>query len=360
MNHFPEEALGHAGHFAISILSSNKKKIQFDSICSLFHPITIDQSYEIEITNKKIPEIRNETGWITDGHPDRIISFDENQVNKIHEIFMKSGKQLDAPVLSIYAKPLFKILLKRSEVSTFRQHVNSFKGRSIFDENNGLKEGLIIKATKIPEKIGDLILSSPHFYVGTPFIKQPNEGCKSKGNYSHIDLLSISEMFIHRALFRLSSPNTITQLIDQEGLSMHIKSYRLVWRTWVSPNNERTLITAIIPPNVLHVYPTHSMPLGENTKLLLIAGLTFSIIYDFFIRVMGIDHVWDKDILNLPYPDFSNERIIAEIIERTLMLTCITQYFSELWNKNAYDGSIWEQKYMFLSHKSRRDALLEL
>ena len=45
LNHFPEEALGHAGHFAITALSNRVRDFSFDFICSVFHPVTIEQSY---------------------------------------------------------------------------------------------------------------------------------------------------------------------------------------------------------------------------------------------------------------------------------------------------------------------------
>jgi hypothetical protein len=361
LNHFPETALGHAGQFAVAIFrSAGGANVRFDCISSVLHPCVIDQSYQDSTGEKPIPPLKNESGWVLQGHRDRLITYDDTVLRIVNSVFGREGRPLNAPILSVYARPLLAVLQKMVETQPLYSLIPDLKGRPLIDENSGVKTGLIVKQTVRPSNLSELILSAPHFYIGSPFFKEPNEACGSKGDYSNIDLIDIPNDFIPRAVFSLARPDSRTRICGHVEVERHIRDYRLVWRTWVSPTNERTLITAIIPPQVLHVYPTYSMPFPHLKKLVFFAGLTFTVLYDFFVRVAGVDHIWADDIVRLPFPQGLNASFESLIMERVLKLCCITEHYAPLWNSCAPDHSSWKREFVFLTHKSRRNALIEL
>jgi hypothetical protein len=250
--------------------------------------------------------------------------------------------------------------MKKAEESALQKQWPELKGYPIIDETTDQKRGLITRTTQHPSTLSHLILSAPHFYVGSPFMKQPNDGCKSKGDYTTIDLLNIPQNFLPRAVFNLKNSSSRGLIVNTEGLKQNVKNFRLAWRNWVSASNERTFITTIIPPEVLHVNKVFSMSFPNLNDLVLFAGLSFSIVYDFFVRVTGVDHIWNDDVLSLPFPESLDETLKLFITDRTLKLVCITEHYAPLWKACSIDQSSWEQERMLLSHKARRAALVEL
>lgn len=356
LNHFPEEALGHAGTFAITICKSNKCDYNFDGIFSVFHPKTIDESYSNNIFKPEVPKLKDKNGWILKGHPSRIVTFD------IKTLQILNNNQSEAPsnpIPALYATPHLNLQKKRATFASLENIYPDLKGFPIVDETTSQKLGLIKRTTLWPDNPSELILSAPHIYVGTPYFKQPNEGCKSKGDYSSLDLLDIPVDYLPRPVFNLSYPEAYNEIVKSAEVSRSVKYYRLAWRNWVSSSNERTLITTIIPPNVIHINKIMSMAFPNYDDMVYFAGLSFSIIFDYFLRVTNIDNVWNSDILNLPLPSASNTFIKSAIIENALKLTCITRFYEQLWDECSANIP-WDRSNMYLTHKSRRDALVRL
>ena len=90
------------------------------------------------------------------------------------------------------------------------------------------------------------------------------------------------------------------------------------------------------------------------------AGLSFSIVYDFLIRVKGIDTVWTDDILRLPFPNRMDASLRELTMDISLRLTCVTANYSDLWRCCALDTSEWNRARMLLSHRARHDALVKI
>ena len=112
LNHFPEEALGHAGEFSITVLNKEYRAPHFKCISSVFHPRTIDESFSTD-SSKPIPKLKDSRGWVLDGHPKRIICYDKSLLDKISKNLAYPNDSLGAPLLSIYATPIFDLLAKK-------------------------------------------------------------------------------------------------------------------------------------------------------------------------------------------------------------------------------------------------------
>lgn len=145
------------------------------------------------------------------------------------------------------------------------------------------------------------------------------------------------------------------------------------------PTNERTLISAIIPKDVVHTHSTTSIVFESYDNLLYFAGCTHSIVYDFIIRLSGKSNIYSDALSMLPLPRVS-EKHKKLILSRTLRLNCLTKHYSELWEKvfeedfkndsffkndhrlSSYNqlSKKWEISSPFRNPYERRLALIEL
>ena len=94
-------------------------------------------------------------------------------------------------------------------------------------------------------------------------------------------------------------------------------------------NNERTLMTAIIPPASTHIYSLHSILIKNNIQELVeFSAFTSSIIADFIIRISGRTNILASDLKTLP-KIFSPW--ILPVLHRGLRLNALTSHYKELW-----------------------------
>ncbi|MBC8550620.1 MAG: N-6 DNA methylase [Candidatus Brocadiales bacterium] len=359
LNHFPEEALGHAGQFSISILGLERNEIDYFGMTSVLHPNTIDMSFKDLEGIKKIPPLKTKKGWVTEGHKNRLVRYNNKSINIFEKTFYRSGNPNGNPITLLYTEQFLQIIEKISKLPSLSSKVKTSHARAIFDENSSIKSGLLQKQTVIPKKLENFIISAPHFYVGYPLFKQPNENCRSKGDYSVLNLNKLKEDYIPRSLFSIGNNELFSEIINSDECKTNIRNYRLGWRTWVSPNNERTLITTILPPKVLNIYPVHSMVIENHSDLLFLTGLTYSILYDFLIRLGDKDHVWSDDILSLPFPNLI-DGMKNSIIKKVLKLICINNYYDDLWSNIYPENPSWIKNNRYLSNRKRRKLLIDI
>jgi hypothetical protein len=108
-----------------------------------------------------------------------MISYERPLLDKISKNLAYPDDPLGAPLLSIYATPILNLLVEKVGKSSLGSLIPNLNGNPIIDETTAQKQFLIERSVKRPTSKSDLILSAPHFYVGTPLAKQPNEGCRS-------------------------------------------------------------------------------------------------------------------------------------------------------------------------------------
>jgi hypothetical protein len=217
-------------------------------------------------------------------------------------------------------------------------------------------DGTIRRETRYPKDMSEWIVSGPHFYVGTPLNKTPNEGCSTHGDYTPIDLTAIPEDYLPRT-------NYIPTCLPDEYLSRTPKFkgkpvtqfYRHVHRRQLAPTVERTLINAIMPPEVAHIHPVMSVAFTDLKTLLLFSGLANSIVYDFWVKTTGKSDLYESTLMLLPLPQSPLGNVI---IERTLRLNCLTRPYAPLWE--SVSGTPWDRSCALRTDKQRRQALVEL
>ena len=346
--------IGHQYKFSINIYGPKNGVIRFNSINNLFVPKTIKES--MQKTENEVEGIKDSEGnWNTNGHPERILTYDEKALNAISEVF---NTERQAPILpNIHASSLLSILehfIKCRRLGDFDVYVSS-----MWHETGAQKDGTI-KAlpgnhTVFLEKAEDVILNGPHIFVGNPLFKIPNNPCNSKGQWSLLDLINLPDDYLPRCKYL---PN-----VDRaEYLSRMDKApwdnrpvseyYRLSYREMVGCDSERTLAPCIIPKGYSFIAQVNSVSFTNNSDLLVMTSLFESVVVDFYVRSLNKGHLHPGVIKSIPVQVIPN-RFIARIFVRSLGLNCLTKFYKELWEdcySPTFNSDSWSSDDPILSH----------
>lgn len=237
-----------------------------------------------------------------------------------------------------------------------------------FDEDKGKREGFIEWSTQIPQLWNEVVFQGPHFTVALPFAKEPNEGCKSKNDYTTWDLESLPESVIPRTNYqRACDRDTYDAGIPKWGDRPATDFWRVAWRRMTQPGLERSLHAAMIPPGPTHVDAVHTaaiQPLlatGQGRswvqsqlsirRTALTAGLWSSLAYDYLVKVSGASKVNAEMVDRFPAP--FDHPAAQQLLLRALRLNCLTRDYAELWD------ALCEKEFTNDSWTAPFDSLLD-
>jgi hypothetical protein len=122
---------------------------------------------------------------------------------------------------------------------------------------------------------------------------------------------------------------------DEVRYDSWISYYKLGFRKMLSQSGERTLISSIIPPNTTHVSGIISVVTQSESEIIELCGITSSIVLDFFLKTIGRSNLYETSIKSFPL-GISIE-FKAALYVRTLLLNCVNQYYTDLWERNWND-----------------------
>ena len=371
--------IGNAKNYEISIISARKRpEIEFLAIFDVLHPKTIDSSFD-STGDYPVPTRKTkENKWNLSGHPSRLIELNPKTLGLCNEVFAGgSGTALSTPLPSIYCKEMLRIFHK---LKVFGRNLGNsgiqLYQTTMFGETDSSRSGIIESRNIFPERPDSVVISGPHYYVANPLFQQPRKGCKSHRDYEHIYLETIPDDFIARVKY------TTTELAVRQIPEFKNKPitsyYRLFNRKRALASNERTLISCIIPPSFCHIISSFSTTFDDYCELLRFAGFSFSIVADFVIRSAFKADILGGSLASLPVLD----EYSTEIGLRSLMLNCLTVYYSDLWSacwhesfrsdkwakddprldkaKFANLKPKWRREYGLRSEYGRRQALVEI
>lgn len=337
--------------FGISIYSgANLNRIEFLNINNLFHPSTIDGCFIHSGSNVCSGiKVKTDDGyvWNTKPHKDRIVKFTIKELTIISEAFNNKEDPSVTPLVTIHANSLLNILNK---FSNYKSRIGSIelKATGCWDETNAVNSSIIKRVTKYPDiEEFELILSGPHFYVSKPFNKIPKKICTENSHYDSIDLTDLTEDFVPRTNF---IPNINLEQFEnlQKGLSIGFDQdgkviydnwfnhYKVVFSKMLNQAGERTLQPSIIFPKVSHIHSVLSFIFRNANVLVEFAGLTSSLIYDFYIKTLGKSNLYEGSLSDLPFNIESS--IKPYLFNRTLQLNCLNKYYAPLWQESWQDA----------------------
>lgn len=379
------EDVHHQTEFAVTVYGEKKDFIQAQAIMNLFHPKTVDDTFES--TDDSIAEgIKDVNGnWNHKGQKDRLITLNKQVLEDIGRVF---ADNLTSPVLpDIHSESLLKVLQKFAHIQTRIRDLGeeNYCISSMWNETTARTDGTITEfpnlQTKKPTSFKKLILNGPHLNVGNPLFKTPRNPCKHNLDWIPIDLELIPDDFIPRCKYEQKCDDAtyadrqVVCLWDGKPFDQH---WRLGYRSFVGTDSERTLTGAIIAPNIGHIDNINSLCFNSNRHLLTAAAYFSSLPIDGFYRQLGKNHLRPNDILSSPLTNYKKRQNAAFV--RTLALNCLTKYYAHLWEKSftidfnhdAWTNSNlnsrwfstltkkWNNEVCLKSDILRRQALLEL
>ncbi|MEZ4383402.1 MAG: hypothetical protein R3A79_18880 [Nannocystaceae bacterium] len=319
--------------FCISTLQ-NRHSHECILSSNLLHPSTLDGSYRHDGIGP-VPGIRDNRGhWDLRPHRSRLVKVDADVLALFARLYDPPGTPPEEARLPVvHSQEILSVLRRFADAP---RKLADLEGEYFctehFHETNQQKDGTIRRETRFPKDAGEWVVSGPHFFVGTPFNKTPNEGCKHNQDYSVIDLTEIREDYLPRTNYVPGcSPAEYRERAPTWGEKSASQFYRHAHREMVAPTNERTLVPAVYPPGIAHVNTVFSVAFRNEATLLEFSGVTLSIVADFFIKSTGMGHVNRTLSEQLPV---ATGPAATPIRDRTLRLNCLTTHYADLWNRN--------------------------
>ena len=346
--------IGNQFKFSINIYGGKKAAPNFQAIFNLYQPQTIDSCFQSD--GSGIPRgLKNDKGqWNTAGHRDRIVSVDSSALADFAGLYDEVGTHfLRSRLPAVYATKLKNVWSKLAKFpNRLEMHKNEYFVSGMFNEAYAQSEALISRRkhsdATFPVSPSDLVLSGPHFFVSNLFHQTPMKVCATHRAYECIDLESISDEFLPRTnyipnnsdqRYLIQIPKVSWNDVNYVGNEKKVTDfYRYVHRRRISAPMERTLISALIPPETVHIHTVLSFTFKDLNKLVSLFGLSTSIVADAYIKSTGLSDLYESTLGKIPFIQG------LEISCRALSLSCITKHYSLLWEE-VFDLAFTDQQW---------------
>jgi hypothetical protein len=230
------------------------------------------------------------------------------------------------------------------KLSHIKGSVENFETRISegWHETNDVNDNRIQRSTQFPNiEANEMIYSGPHFFVSNPLYKTPKEICTEKSHYDTIDPSLADANFVARTNYVPAGDiESFTDLIKgfktlHNGLETYdrwIDYYKVGFRKMLGQPNERTLISAILPPKTSHIFGLISVVFKNTQDLVELQAISSSLVLDFFIKTVGASNLTDSRLTAFPLG--ISEKHKPYLFSRTLLLNCLNQYYAPLWEEN--------------------------
>ena len=325
--------------FTVSVYRANGKKIAFDAICNLFHPVTIDRCY-LGDPSAPVPGIKDENNnWELTGHPNRILHVTKHELGVLSDLYEGIQNASSARFVFLHVEPALLVFEKMVETQLrLCAFENDLATTVLWDETKNLKEGILVKQLSFPDVAKAVILSGPHINLGTPCYQTCRSKYNSSNDYDAIDYEVLASDYWPRTLFepRCDYEKYFSKMPQTSWGTSYGAEWRMVFRRMTGTSSERTLMTTIIPPGVAHINTINGVAFKDHKLLLTMCGLLSSIVYDVFAKSTGRTDVYYETLRNLPV--LPESPYLECIRHRTLLLNCITCAYTGFWSE-MYDES---------------------
>lgn len=325
------EDIGHPVNYGIHIYSF-ETDVRFIQIARLLHPSQVDGSLASDGSGE-VPGIQHpQGGWDLRPHAHRVTIVDESVLDSWARLFDAPGTRATAATLvrPVTVDDLDAIRVLASQSVRLADH--KYHWSSGLHEKGARKNGIIEWETRVPDSWPDVILQGPHFTIANPYAKQPNENCRSKGDYSSWDLESLPESVIPRTNYqRTVSSDVYASSIDYWDGLRSTDQWRHIHREMTQPGLERSVQGALLPPGPTHIRACVTYGFDDRTTLIRYAGLMASIVNDYLLKVSGGGHVADDQLKRVPLPHETPFDRAAAL--RTMRLNCLTREYAPLWEE---------------------------
>ena len=387
------QEIHHRTKFSVNVYSTTENEPDFYHISNLFAPETVDACF-VHDSSGVIPALKDSAGmWEVEGHWKRIIRVTNVELKLFVDLLdseSSAGSQARLPAL--HSTDLIEVLKKISQQQRkLRDLRNEIYCTAMFHETAAQRTGTIYRNTQFPESLDDLIYSGPHFSIGNPLYKTPRSNCRLNSDYDPIDLMLSSDKYVPRTNYspehnkkryrsRISPLPWISKDLPFPD-RLPTRYYREIHRVMTAPTAERSLVSALVPPDIGHINTCISSSFIDADRLIQFHGLCISLPIDFLVKSLGATEVHNALIMSFPIPEMP-VNIQSLLFLRVLGLNCLSEYYSKLWLhawnpdyrldswtrpdprlKREYFHNLsatWDRFHALRSDFERRQALVEI
>ncbi|WP_062516829.1 hypothetical protein [Demequina gelatinilytica] len=358
------EEVHHHASFGVHVYGSATDLVQFSSASSLYHPTTVERSFDHDGSGAE-PGVKDQEGkWEVRPHLARITEVTDATLRTWHELLSAE------PVPVLQSRMLYTV--NRSESRVLDKIAASPRISELdlefsrgWDESIDRKKGIFRKDWGPAESWNEVILQGPHLYVANPAYKYPNETMLHKLDWTPVDLEALPHDYVPITSYK---PSVGTERYDASythwgqaaGRSPARAHFRLAWRRMANNTGERTLIAAVIPPGTAHVHPVSAAGSANLSarELASVVGTLCSLLSDFQVRSSPKSDIPLSTISRIAW--ITDQALAAMIADRAARLFCLTDAFAPFWLATAGKGSPWTPTVAARIPRVRRQIQVEI
>ena len=338
--------IGHREKYSINIYN-NTISSTFSHISNLFHPRTIDTSFNHNGIGPCDGIKNDKDQWNLNGHSDRIVSVDAEALTLFARLYDEKGTPaLQGRLPAVHSRQVVEVLRKfAAQPKRLGNLEGEYFSTEMWHETNAEKDGTIKRSTQFANTSENWILSGPHFYVGKPFSKTPRHICTEKGHYDVLDLTVLPDEYLPRTNY-IPACDAETYLKRTPKVSWGSKNsvidyWRVVASRRIGSSGERTLQGSLSHKGTSHINTVFSIAFRETLKAVNVAATWMSLPFDFFIKTTGKADFRHDLAAQLPLlgPEWR-----TQINLRTLQLNCLTTHYAELWEE-CWDEAFKKERW---------------
>ena len=298
-----------------------------------------------------LPRIKYQRHWDLRPHSERIIQVDEERLALWRDLLDRPDEPLDeTPLVHAVTTAELRAMVK---LAAYHARLGDRDPRisSGYHEKGARDKGLIRESVSAPCDWSEVILQGPHFFVATPFAKQPPDmGRQSKVcDLTKLTVNAVPTTKYVRACeverYRAEQDHWLDYNLATPISRPYTEFYRLAWRRQIADNSERSLVAVLMPPGPAHVSLVHSLAFEYVNETVLTAGFWAAIPVDYLIRVTGRSDLAKAGIKMIPSPDPSHP-LSGDLLLRTLRLNCLTDAYADLWHE-LYDAACQSEGWAY-------------
>lgn len=326
---------------------------RFASLSNLFHPNTVDACFAHD-GHGECGGIKDSSGnWNTAAHKDRIVIFSDKELQVLSDTFEDGTTGNCAKLVSIHSEEVIDVLKK---IASYPTHLSNCENiiTECLHETGAVDDGIICRNTCYPNMDRyEMIYCGPNFYVCNPYNKEPRIRCVLNSDYDTVNYLNISDSYTSKTNYipkiNIAKYNTLFKGFqigqDEDGKPRYdnwLNYYKVGFRKMVGSSAERTLICALLPRKSAHINGVISVAFRNGDYSVDATALYSSLVMDFYMKTIGASNVQGSRMQSFPLG--VAEKYKSALYCRTLLLNCLTTYYSELWEecyKPSFKSEVW-------------------
>ena len=337
--------IAHRAQFSVNVYGRGLSSPLFVHIANLFAPATVDAACAHDGSGS-VPGIKNQDGrWSTNGHRSRLLQVDKAALATFVSLYDRDDTPPnEARLPALHSRELLSVVRRLADHPRRLADLDGvYCSTGHWHETMAQRTGTIRRETRFPSSSREMVLSGPHFSAGSLFNKTPREKCVEKADYDCLDLTCLPDDYLPRTNYvpacddeeyAKRTPRAKWAANGKSEAAPITAFYRVVNRRMVGPASERTLISALAPKEVAHIHTVVSTAFRNAADCVDFAGLSLSIVLDFFVKSTGTGELNLSWLRRLPILAEDCPPPVRNALRvRALCLSCLTTQYADLWEE---------------------------